>query len=565
MIRSTFAGFTTAQLGMAASQRAIDLTGQNITNINTPGYTRQRLDIASLNTQKGDFYNSNSSIKVGFGVEMTGISQLRDPFLDAQYRSQISKLGTTDAHVAGFEQLATVFDEATMAGVRAALISISSSLSTLSTQAGNQEHDTAVRSNMQVLLNLFHENTNRLHDIHDDMKTGFVSTDISDLNKILQNIAELNTSIKNSQVLGNPALELQDQRNSLLDELGSYLPITVNYRNKNIGPNQTVEVLDVNFMDTNGEKHTLISDERYSTFNADISGHPVTLSFTDANGKTIQIAGNEMVDGKETYVELLGAGTVKGTLDFLNKSGDFDNTDFKGLGYYEKAFDALVNKFATEFNEANKAVKKDADGNPITKNKLDENGDPIEIKDPDGNSYNPPKYEQEYEYEDRPLFETSDGSDTFTAANIKIAANWLNGTCGITASNKLINNETGSTADEGIVNMIKLLEKSHEFSVDPGNGEPPVMFFNGSFHDCFANIENTLGIDTKSESTMLQNQITVLNQTSNSRDGVSGVQLDEEGMNLLHYNQSYSAAARLMTTLDEALDKLINGTGVVGR
>ena len=104
MIRSTFAGFTTAQLGMAASQRALDVTGQNIANINTPGYTRQRLDISSLNTQKGDFYNSNSTIKVGFGVEMTGVSQLRDPFLDAQYRSQISKLGTTDAHVAGYEQ-----------------------------------------------------------------------------------------------------------------------------------------------------------------------------------------------------------------------------------------------------------------------------------------------------------------------------------------------------------------------------------------------------------------------------------------------------------------------------
>ena len=64
---------------------------------------------------------------------------------------------------------------------------------------------------------------------------------------------------------------------------------------------------------------------------------------------------------------------------------------------------------------------------------------------------------------------------------------------------------------------------------------------------------------------MLDNQITVLNQTANSRDGISGVQLDEEGMNLLHYNKSYSAAARLMTTLDEMLDKLINGTGVVGR
>ena len=62
----------------------------------------------------------------------------------------------------------------------------------------------------------------------------------------------------------------------------------------------------------------------------------------------------------------------------------------------------------------------------------------------------------------------------------------------------------------------------------------------------------------------MENQISVLNQTANSRDSVSGVQLDEEGMNLMHYNQSYTAAARLMTTLDEALDTLINNTGVVG-
>lgn len=211
MIRSTFAGFTTAQLAMAASQRALDVTGQNISNINTPGYTRQRLDITSLNTQKGDFYNSNSTIKVGFGVQMTKVSQLRDPFLDAQYRSQISKLGTSDAHVAGFEQLANIFDESVDEGVRAALVSISSSLSTLSTQAGNKEHDTAVRSNMQVLLNIFREKAIRLQDIREDMQSGFRSTDISDLNQILENIAELNTSIKNSQILGNPALELQDQ------------------------------------------------------------------------------------------------------------------------------------------------------------------------------------------------------------------------------------------------------------------------------------------------------------------------------------------------------------------
>lgn len=541
MIRSTFAGFTTAQLGMAASQRALDVTGQNIANINTPGYTRQRLDIASLNTQRGDFYNTSSNIKVGFGVEMTRISQLRDPFLDAQYRSQISKLGTTDAHAAGYEQLATIFDESTMSGVRNAFISLSSSLSTLSTQSGNTENDTAVRSNMQVLLNLFHDAANRLNDIRQDTQQGFATTDIKDVNELLENIAELNKSIKTSHVLGNPALELQDQRNNLLDELGSYLPITVKYSDKSIGPGQTVEILNVIFTDTTGQEHTLISDGFAGYFDTKVSKQPVSLNLTDTNGTTRQIAGlaTNPDTNKLEYVEILGSGTLKGTLDLLNKSGDFDQTDFKGIGYYEKALDALVDKFANVFNEANKSVERNDDGT---------------IKDP-------------VNLIPRDLFTTSDGSDKFTAMNIKISDDWLNGTYGITLTNNVVKDEidkdeTGSTGNEVIMNMIKLLDStSHEFI----GGDNDTKFYTGTFHDCFATLENTLGIDAKSANTLLENQIAVLNQTSNSRDGVSGVQLDEEGMNLLHYNQSYNAAARLMTTLDEALDKLINGTGVVGR
>ncbi len=630
MIRSTFAGFTTAQLGMAASQRALDVVGQNITNINTPGYTRQRLDIASLNVQKGDFYNAKSNIKVGYGVEMTGVSQLRDPFLDSQYRSQISKLGTTDAHAAGFEQLTPIFDEATMEGVRAAFISLTSSLSTLSTQVGNQENDTMVRSNMQILLNLFRENSVKLQDVREDMQMGFQTTDIADLNKTLENIAELNTSIKNSQILGNPALELQDQRNQLLDELGSFLPITVKYKNQEVGPGQYVEVLHVDFTDTLGEKHSLITDSRFARFDANVTDTPVKLMLHESRGATTDIT------------DILGSGTLKGTLDFLNKSGDFDGSDFKGLGYYEKVLDGLVDTLAKEFNKAN--VVKDADGNPVRVTlapgeevkagyvpAVDETGSPLysalpgppyfvntgtaaapkyesvyvpatdkdgnDLKDSNGNLiytlnveidenttfYTPtpgsnmdpvtdpavidtilnptPTYEKA-----NPLFETSDGSTDFTAGNIKIAAGWANGTYGITASNNYVvtDKETGSTANENILMMVKLLEKDITFVAENTAGND-ITFYKGSFHDCFANIEATLGIDYKSANTMLANQISVLNETANSRDAVSGVQLDEEGMDLLHYNQSYSAAARFLTTLDEALDKLINGTGVVGR
>lgn len=620
MIRSTFAGFTTAQLGMAASQRALDVVGQNITNINTPGYTRQRLDIASLNVKKGDFYNAKSNIKVGYGVEMTGVSQLRDPFLDAQYRSQISKLGTTDAHAAGFEQLTPIFDEATMEGVRAAFISLTSSMSTLSTQVGNQENDTMVRSNMQILLNLFRENSVKLQDVREDMQMGFQTTDIADLNKTLENIAELNNSIKNSQVLGNPALELQDQRNQLLDELGSYLPISVKYKNQAVGPDQYVEVLHVDFTDTQGEKHSLIRDNRFARFDANVTDLPVKLTLHEARGATTDVT------------DILGSGTLKGTLDFLNKSGDFDGSDFKGLGYYEKVLNGLVDTLAKEFNKAN--IVKDANGNPTWVNvkpgeevkpgylpATDDNGNALyNVTDPGSYyvnvgtdtapDYQPlytaamdknnqpitdasgtPLYTRKYDIDENtviykgntgtvatdhnpesiyvvanPLFETTDGSSDFTAGNIKIADGWANGSYGLTASNNYVvtDEETGSTANENILMMVKLLEKDITFTAENIAGND-ITFYKGSFHDCFANIEATLGIDYKSANTMLANQVSVLNQTSNSRDAVSGVQLDEEGMDLLHYNQSYSAAARFLTTLDEALDKLINGTGVVGR
>ena len=348
MIRSTFAGFTTAQLAMGASQRAIDVTGQNIANINTEGYTRQRLDIASLNLRYGSMYSSSNATRVGYGVDMTGIEQLRDPFLDAQYRSQMANLGTTDAQAAGLEKLQVAFDESTMSGVRDAFINLSNALHTLSKPDGyTRENDTVVRSRMQIIVNLFREKAVTMQDVRQDAQVNFQTTDVRDLNETLKNIADLNTSIKNSQILGNPALELMDERNRLLDELSSYLPIDVKYRQRRIGEGYSVQELDVSFTDSEGLSHRILSDGRYAEFRTDISGEPVTLVLTDADGYTVDVT-NTLTDG-----------TLKGTLDYINKSGDFDDTDFRGIGYYEKVFDALVAKFATEFNKANKTTEQE--------------------------------------------------------------------------------------------------------------------------------------------------------------------------------------------------------------
>ncbi len=71
--------------------------------------------------------------------------------------------------------------------------------------------------------------------------------------------------------------------------------------------------------------------------------------------------------------------------------------------------------------------------------------------------------------------------------------------------------------------------------------------------------------DTFSNQQSFKTNVTVLNGIQNSRDAVSGVSLDEEAANMMVYMSAYSASSRLMTTLDEALNILINNTGLVGR
>ena len=89
----TFDSFTTARLGIYAAQHGLRVTGNNISNIITAGYTRQRVDQVSLKSGGADMYRSPYDNHVGNGALVTGINQIRDPYLDLQDRHTASKLG----------------------------------------------------------------------------------------------------------------------------------------------------------------------------------------------------------------------------------------------------------------------------------------------------------------------------------------------------------------------------------------------------------------------------------------------------------------------------------------
>lgn len=625
MLRATFSGFSVARSAMSASQKALDVTGQNISNVYTEGYTRQRLDQVSFASGYGNFASTNYVAQIGNGVLVTGVSQVRDPYLDIQYRNQMANVGAADAKASVLEEIESVFDETMKSAIKDAFSDLESKLLDLANSTGAELDDSIVRSSMQSLVSLFHFNATSMATKREQVTDDFENKSIRQVNALLKDIAELNKTIKSSHVLGYPALELQDERNKLLDDLASYVPIQVEYQDEWLSATEKVDTLKVSLMMADGTRQTLIDHDQYGEFSAqtfpaskftyvtlrdatpdqniinitnatsnasqvntlmgqiatlnnmiasdpgdttalqnrakllndlksyvpniDIKNDGAQIDLKKADGSSISLINNGTVANEfgfdaATYTVTIGTnkedlpsdnlnmigsdrslningGTFTGMLNMLNSSGVFDGdaTTEKGLGYYEHAFDLLVNTFATVLNDLNQPYE-DAGGNPVGAG-----GD---------------------------LFSTSNGSGNFTAANIMVNEDWIKGS--IQLKTKL-DPASGTTQNDNINKMIAALNDKRDFK----NGND--ILFNGNFYNYYVDIESTLGIDQQSTDNLLQNHITVINTIAQSKDQVSGVSLDEEGVNLMQYQQSYTAAARLMTTLDDTLQTLLNIAG----
>ena len=551
-MRSSFAGFTTAQLAMRASQKALDVTGQNIANINTKGYTRQRLDLISFSTGRGvSKYESSLNVKVGSGVLTTGLSQIRDPFLDIRYRNEVANAGTQDQKLAIMKDLETVFDEVTKNGIQNQISDIATMLQKLSSEVGNSEFDNLVKSSSDVLTKMFNEYAKQLENIRTEHETN-LDIDVTNINDIIGNIHRLNETIKINHIHGNSALELQDQRNSLIDELSGYMKIEVKYEIEQITDQVSVEVPKISLVGETG-KIPLIDGNFKTEISKETAADGKTnikMTMPDIITAPVPPATDPVVtpQAPQEITEDITAGTVKGILDMLNRSGEFDagTETVRGIGYYQKSLDLLASKFAEAFNKANREPVFNADGTP----QLDGSGNPV--------------------FTEKNLFASSEKDALgnplpITAKNIAISEEWNNGQIGITASVKH-NSPTGS--NDNILNMISMLSEKMEYKVsvtDAGGVTTEKSLFTGSFQEMFTNTGSMLALDVKSTTSLLDNYVTISDEVANMRDNISSVSLDEEGMNILHYQKSYNAAARLMTALDEALNTIINSMGIVGR
>ena len=263
---STFGTFTMARLGIYVSQQALNVTGNNIANINTDGYTREALDQRAMNYGSADRYISELEVRESGGVLSVGVNQLRDQYLDIRYRNEMTKVGAMDTRLKGLEDLAKVFDEVAKGedgeGVLEArfndLIQQFENLS----QPGNIGTDTAdslVRKAAEAITRQFNDYAERLSTIEKNMTAEF-HDQVEDANMILDKIRDLNTSIRKSDIFGGNALVQRDERNVLLDRLSEKVGINVTYEMEKLSDGREVEKIVVK---TANEPQRTLVDGRY--------------------------------------------------------------------------------------------------------------------------------------------------------------------------------------------------------------------------------------------------------------------------------------------------------------
>lgn len=541
---STFGSFTTARLGIYAAQKGLEVTGNNITNINTTGYTRQRLDQISFVGGGADYYAAPFGIKVGNGVLTTGVSQLRDPFLDIAYRNAETNVGEADSKLAGLEDIAQVLDEVGSGEDENGVIYqqfqiLADRISQMITEGtGHDEYESLVRSAASTLTDLFRTYANELQEKFENQEVS-LQQDVDAVNGILKNIQELNENIRKADIRGDSALELRDQRNLELDKLSQYMKIDVKYEMEDAGAGTMVEKLTITIADTDPlvypEGIKLVDGLYTSQLSVEMgNNYDITRGqLTDKNG--VPQKGSDPLKLDDNLLQ----GSLQASRELLTEKGEFSTaeeaaadpeaTTKRGYPYYMKSLDLLANTFADIMNNANTFTV-------------------------DGKTYGGALFSN-----------SSDGNNTdgITAANISISKNWSVGDVKLLTS-KDPNAASGATDNLAHI-FAQLTSGRHEFvpsevAADATN----TPLFTGTFQDMFLNIQSVLANDISSTTVVLQNHVTTANEIYVDRDSISGVDLNDEATNMMQYQKAYTAACRLMTTLDEALDKLINGTGVVG-
>jgi flagellar hook-associated protein 1 FlgK len=210
---------TIGQSALMTQQKAIDITGNNIANVNTPGYSRQRLTIKQNSPVRID----NLTMSTGVTADV-GIQRFYDQFLGAQLNGENENLGRWEAQKQALEKAELMFDDAESNGLSNAMSEFWNSWQDLSNNPSGVAERTSLVSAGQYLASTFNQTYNNLQDLQQDIDT-HVTNIVGDVNDMVDRIAELNRKVVQVEVTGHNANDFRDERDQLVFDLSKLIDI----------------------------------------------------------------------------------------------------------------------------------------------------------------------------------------------------------------------------------------------------------------------------------------------------------------------------------------------------
>ena len=566
-----FDALNIAASGLQTNQKALDVVSHNIANVNTAGYSRQVADFGTVAPDKiGD-------LNFGRGVDLTNIRRITDPVIDQAQMDNDSQLSYWQTVDSGLVSVENVFGSLQSTGLASSLDDFFLSWQ----QLANNPQDAAQKINVRAQSESIVTNLNNMQtQLADAQLAADASIDqaIIGANQLLDSISALSQQINAQEVGGSTANDLRDQRDLALRDLAKIIPVqqvstgdgsfliqtldgdlllqdaSVNHLARggavpgsfsNIVVAETgTEITGVN---RGGEIGALIEmrDNTYDGYLNDLNSIAANLIFS-----TNQIHSNGAPAGGQISTNAAQASNVGLALNdpaqvapFASQiqTGSFKVHVYDAAGVATPAGGTAISVTAGTTTMSDIATSLNAVvGITAT---IDAAGQ-LSVSGAAGNTFafSDDTSNTLAAYEINSFFHGSDAATISVSTDIQADAGAIN-----TGQVNTTTSAISSADNQGAAAMLALQDQA--VSVD---GTP-----SQSLHNRTASLSTNYGTDVSVSSQQLQYRTVEAESLANQRQSMSGVNIDEELIEMIKFQRAYEASAKVITTTNQMLDSLM--------
>lgn len=499
-----FGTMNVATKGLIASQTSLHTTGHNISNINTEGFTRQRVD-----RQADISYRYTGVGQLGTGVKMESVVRMIDEQTNKQIREENSTLNRFLSKSDTLQQLEIIFNEPSDTGLSENISNLFDSFQNLTKDPESVNTKTVVVENLKTLTETLNHMAKQIDSLGEETQES-ISKNVDDFNSKVEQLKTLNSQIFNISIKGETPNDLLDQRDRLLKDITAITEVDIkldDYGRAGIKMNSDVDgKLDI--LTHKGTQKYLGYDKAEGGDKASTGTIKLYEKKADAEkglggNSELKISNGKLLGNMDALEDVEKA--MEDLDKLANVIGQSVNRVYTENGTNGNSF-IFSNKGASKFTAKNIEVRNDF------------TDDPSKLK---------------------ASTEDADGDN-----NIALRlASLRNAKISIDENN-----------DVGDIEYIKASKENDITVKDQDNGERISDHYNDSVIK--------IGVSKQHSDNMVENQDALTNQLEMRRESVSGVSINDEIADVVKFQKAYEANAKVISALTEMLDVLINRTGV---